>query len=726
MLLLRRDMGAGLVTDKNRAGDSTAGKALQSSAETPVAKIKSWVRALAIDLLYLLLKLVNGVFPKDYDSLKTKLTSIVDNDSGKEVEFLLTAVMANYSGSMSEEDRVTLRIVSTLFYAGKAPPAYNLRPPKLCPPRLSGYSGGGGDVPSDQWSWILTATTQSVVYSTLMQFPLWRSALAQPLIGENATAHLAYHREMELLKSCFSQISGLDPEKSSSGFEKSEKAKRGMNSKYVHSNDIKEVQVMSDSGSSDGSESGGSDIERNSDSDSESSSGTDEADEIDLKERDESVTDSIDLSSSDNNTTAIVSSELTDGVTVSVDTLIDVNAAVLDPCFWVLLVHQSLSLQEDLSVRQLANSGLLSIVVASLASDCVILRTYALSCLRTVHVRIRGEAATHDAAFRDRPQLLLLLNFIRNSIEPFFAVNAKVLDVSTTSSSHPNTLYRCPRLPFTSALFCARAAMHVSQSSHELFGRINKYLLSKPYCDVKDVPLYDHVLVDGDVLTDTNEQLAVLRLIRDGLRGKDDHINLCRKNAYLRLINLFPQLSKDVRIAHAVLDVFEKALAIPAAARYLFERCGFITWLGQMSSIAAMCAEAQIASAEKSATPHGSSTEAYAEHAGQEHDTRESVAFGGKAKNLSSSGLVTYSYPSLPSTARILGRVVALLRKCTAADYLLTAQGARSSARELLWVLHTLVADAIAADRVLLTALVPTETLKQCVALCWDMSILHR
>ena len=81
-----------------------------------------------------------------------------------------------------------------------------------------------------------------------------------------------------------------------------------------------------------------------------------------------------------------------------------------------------------------------------------------------------------------------------------------------------------------------------------------------------------------------------------------DHLNLCRKNAYFRFISIFPQLAKDIRVAHVVLDIFQRALAQPAAARYLFERCSFVTWLGQLASVSCLCAELKLTVLTKEST----------------------------------------------------------------------------------------------------------------------------
>ena len=96
------------------------------------------------------------------------------------------------------------------------------------------------------------------------------------------------------------------------------------------------------------------------------------------------------------------------------------------------------------------------------------------------------------------------------------------------------------------------------QPRHELYGPLNKYLLSRPYCDPKDVPLVDMLVLGGDMQKDLHEKLACLRLLRDSLVSRMDHLNLCRKHAYPRLLAMVAVPAADVRISHAVFDILKR------------------------------------------------------------------------------------------------------------------------------------------------------------------------
>jgi hypothetical protein len=84
------------------------------------------------------------------------------------------------------------------------------------------------------------------------------------------------------------------------------------------------------------------------------------------------------------------------------------------------------------------------------------------------------------------------------------------------------------RLPPGTAIFLARCSIQLMQPAGELYSEMNRYLLSRPFCDECDVPLLDFIIFNGDVETFITEKVAALRLVRDGLLTAQDHLNLSR------------------------------------------------------------------------------------------------------------------------------------------------------------------------------------------------------
>jgi hypothetical protein len=108
-----------------------------------------------------------------------------------------------------------------------------------------------------------------------------------------------------------------------------------------------------------------------------------------------------------------------------------------------------------------------------------------------------------------------------------------------------------------------------------MYSAVGSYLLAKPCYDVRDVPLFEQiVLTDRALLTtssNSSEERAakffVLRMIRDGLVTSADHDNLVRKNIYQRLMIAFPSLTHDDhRFGLIGLELFTKAVTIDTSS----------------------------------------------------------------------------------------------------------------------------------------------------------------
>ena len=71
--------------------------------------------------------------------------------------------------------------------------------------------------------------------------------------------------------------------------------------------------------------------------------------------------------------------------------------------------------ESTISMRRMASTGGLALVIAGLSSSCSVNRTYALACLHKVWTILKSQTSERDALFKERPQIQLLLNFIRNA-----------------------------------------------------------------------------------------------------------------------------------------------------------------------------------------------------------------------------------------------------------------------------------------------------------------------
>jgi Nucleolar pre-ribosomal-associated protein 1 len=567
-----------------------------------------------LSLLRLLLVLLSISLPAQEVS-SSHLVSLGDrNESGSgSDQFLVNSLLQMYQGTVSDSDRLILRILHLLNSAGKCLALCTLKPVSIQSKKsFKGTPETGGS--------LMGTILQQLVYSTISQYPTWRSCAPQPIDIEGPDAEKSYRVTFSsLVKSVNSDWSGEE------------------NTDADHS--------VNKEGRSAGRKQGTVPHDSSDDSDTDSEEG----------DAHHSDTDSAVSIVSVENRTADWNCDDSDTYIPSVDSLSLCTDKVYDPCFWLPALHYSL-LQQPHSVRQLANCGALSLVIAGTSSRCPVLRAIAMSSLQRIFELAKQQTPDKDAGFRERPQLLLLLNFLRNA-----------LDSCTPSSSGPI------QFPSVISLFLSRAALHLLQPTHELFSKINKYLLSRPFCDFKDVPLYDLLLVDGDATTEQASRLTTFRIVRDGLTTRWDHLNLCRKNGYNRLMLLFPVLSKDVRAGHAVFDLLDKALGMQVSARYLLERCCVIPWLQQMASPSN--------SLDIDTTRSAGGTRIKASEESDPSDGAEDSDPRGRGAR----SAVSRSQASvlLAAPPRLLPRALCLMRRALGASYLLSAGTSSSSSTHL-------------------------------------------
>ena len=177
-----------------------------------------------------------------------------------------------------------------------------------------------------------------------------------------------------------------------------------------------------------------------------------------------------------------------------------------------------------------------------------------------------------------------------------------------------------------------------------------------------------------------------------------DHRNLCRKNAYPRLLSLFPLAAKDMRLAHAIIDTLERFLTLRSASRYMVERCGVLSWLLSIGCISTSMANSM---------------------------TSASNDNGG---NNDGEGVVRMERrPCTVVSPRLLPRILLLIRRCATAVYLLQ-QGdgmdashgntVKSMAGILLNQLVSYCGNSNCGGT---AASIPKEYFRQLVLLLWDV-----
>jgi hypothetical protein len=268
------------------------------------------------------------------------------------------------------------------------------------------------------------------------------------------------------------------------------------------------------------------------------------------------------------------------------------NEVIYDPAFVVPLIFLSVksltaagnSSPEEIhnqQLRKLINGGALALLLMSLSSLCPRIRTVAVYSLSEIF-KLLNQSSDHDTAFSEKPNILLLLSFLKNGLQ----------EDDTTI-----------QLPANTALFLAKASMTLLLSTHFLYPAVGSYLLSKPFLDRHDVPLFEHVLFSSEnpsILT-TNSRLTgdelrsqsaeniksskllVLRLLRDSLKSIEDHTNFVRKNVYSRLLMIFDLFcEEDVRFGIVILEILDRALCLQNDSFvYLIKKSDLMVWISK-------------------------------------------------------------------------------------------------------------------------------------------------
>lgn len=265
---------------------------------------------------------------------------------------------------------------------------------------------------------------------------------------------------------------------------------------------------------------------------------------------------------------SIHSEELSEETLLQVDVGEPASPDVYDPSYYLPLILHTLH-TETAPVKGLLNSGMVSYVIICLSSHCKAVRTLALSALELFWKLLHSDAVEEDKMFKERIQIKLLISFIRNAIDN---------NNAAMSGKKSSIILLASPLPCSAGIFLSRAAMNLMLSLHQLYGKTNRYLINRKFLDIKDVPLFDLLLLQSETM---DEKVQLLRMLRDGLRSHADHLNLCRKHAYNKLLMLFHVHfnCEDARFGQALLDVIGQALCIHEAANYLLDKCNLLPWL---------------------------------------------------------------------------------------------------------------------------------------------------
>ena len=195
------------------------------------------------------------------------------------------------------------------------------------------------------------------------------------------------------------------------------------------------------------------------------------------------------------------------------------SAAFMLPFFLHLMKHSAYD------AKKLIDSGVLSFAIVCLSHPTLAHRRRAYRLISLLFTGMTAAAAQqqearqaerpHHAAFREQPELLLLLTALKNAV-----------------------VLQHQHLPALLTAFVSRCVPIVMRPSHSLYRAVCSFIAMRPALPLDEVPMLQQLL-NSSSATDWRQQRAwMLRLLVDGCVRQDDW-NLMRRRHVLSLLMAF-------------------------------------------------------------------------------------------------------------------------------------------------------------------------------------------
>ncbi|KAM5281325.1 nucleolar pre-ribosomal-associated protein 1 [Ctenodactylus gundi] len=227
---------------------------------------------------------------------------------------------------------------------------------------------------------------------------------------------------------------------------------------------------------------------------------------------------------------------------------VDLNG-LYDPCFLIHLFGELTRPEFVVDCRKFLDSNALGLTVAALSSYDPKMRAAAYYVLAAYYSHLEG------ARFREQSQLLYLLDVVRNGIRT------------------PNL-----RLPFTLALFIAKAALQILKPEEHMYWKISKFLLSHDYLNMDKVPGFYQFFYSSDFERKA-EQEWVLGILRQGIRDKQCYELCARRGVFHIILSFFSSPLCDEVAQNWILEILQNAAQVARSAYEIIRDYSLLTWI---------------------------------------------------------------------------------------------------------------------------------------------------
>ncbi|NXG83836.1 NPA1P protein, partial [Stercorarius parasiticus] len=220
-----------------------------------------------------------------------------------------------------------------------------------------------------------------------------------------------------------------------------------------------------------------------------------------------------------------------------------------DPCFLLQLFSELTRPEYVVACQKFVEVNALGLTVAALSSYDSNMRAAAYFVLASFRSHLEG------ARFQEKSQLVYLLDAVQNGIR------------------QPNL-----RFTFSLTLYIARVAQQILKPEEHMYMRVNRFLLSHQYLDLRKVPGFFQLFYSFDLEYKT-EREWILRLLGEGLRDKYCFELYDYQGIFRVILSFFNSPLCDERSQSHILEILQNAAHVTRAAYLLIQDHGLLTWI---------------------------------------------------------------------------------------------------------------------------------------------------
>uniref|UniRef100_A0A672TJ60 URB1 ribosome biosis homolog n=1 Tax=Strigops habroptila TaxID=2489341 RepID=A0A672TJ60_STRHB len=220
-----------------------------------------------------------------------------------------------------------------------------------------------------------------------------------------------------------------------------------------------------------------------------------------------------------------------------------------DPCFLLQLFSELTRPECVVACHKFVEVNALGLTVAALSSYDSNMRAAAYFVLASFRSHLEG------ARFREQSQLLYLLDAVQNGIR------------------QPNL-----RFTFSLTLYIARVAQQILKPEEHMYIKINRFLLSHQYLDLRKVPGFFQLFYSFDFEYKT-EREWILRFLGEGLRDKHCYELYDYQRIFQVILSFFNSPLCDEGSQSRILEILQNAAHVTRAAYELIQDHSLLTWI---------------------------------------------------------------------------------------------------------------------------------------------------